>query len=58
MRRAIGVFLLVVAIVAFIFALRPYGCAVLPRYIEVIYEDDPRFDCRTMGNRICGPGVK
>ena len=21
----------------------------------IIYEDDPRWDCRTMGNRICGP---
>lgn len=21
----------------------------------VIEEDDPRWDCRTMGNRICGP---
>lgn len=21
-----------------------------------IYEDDPRWDCHTMGNRICGPG--
>lgn len=23
---------------------------------EVIMEDDPRWDCRTMGNRICGAG--
>jgi hypothetical protein len=23
-----------------------------------ISEDDPRWDCRTMGNRICGPGAK
>ena len=22
----------------------------------VITEDDPRWDCRTMGNQICGPG--
>lgn len=22
---------------------------------ERIFEDDPRWDCRTMGNRICGP---
>lgn len=22
-----------------------------------IYEDDPRWDCRTMGNRVCGPRV-
>lgn len=22
---------------------------------ERIEEDDPRWDCRTMGNRICGP---
>ena len=21
----------------------------------IIYEDDPRWDCRVMGNRICGP---
>ena len=21
----------------------------------IIMEDDPRWDCRTMGNRICGP---
>jgi hypothetical protein len=25
-------------------------------YSTVIQEDDPRWDCRTMGNRICGPG--
>lgn len=25
---------------------------------ERITEDDPRWDCRTMGNKICGPGVK
>lgn len=23
-----------------------------------ISEDDPRWDCRTMGNRICGPNAK
>ena len=23
---------------------------------ERIFEDDPRWDCHTMGNRICGPG--
>lgn len=22
---------------------------------ETIYEDDPRWDCRTMGNFVCGP---
>lgn len=25
---------------------------------EVIYEDDPRFDCRTMGNRQCGTQIE
>lgn len=25
---------------------------------ERITEDDPRWDCRTMGNKICGPGAK
>lgn len=24
---------------------------------ETIYEDDPRWDCRTMGNRVCGDGT-
>lgn len=24
---------------------------------EVIYEDDPRWDCTTMGNRICGTDI-
>lgn len=24
---------------------------------DEITEDDPRWDCRTMGNRICGPGL-
>jgi hypothetical protein len=22
---------------------------------QTIHEDDPRWDCHTMGNRICGP---
>lgn len=26
-------------------------------YPPVIHEDDPRWDCATMGNRICGPGA-
>lgn len=25
--------------------------------VEIIAEDDPRWDCRTMGNRLCGPGT-
>lgn len=24
--------------------------------VEVIHEDDPRWDCHTMGNRTCGLG--
>lgn len=24
---------------------------------ERIEEDDPRWDCRTMGNKVCGPGA-
>ena len=26
-----------------------------PPGVEQITEDDPRWDCETMGNRICGP---
>lgn len=26
-----------------------------PSFSGVITEDDPRWDCRTMGNRVCGP---
>lgn len=58
MRNAVGVFLLVVALVAIVFSLRSDDCAVAPVPAELISDDDPRFDCRTMGNRICGPEVK
>jgi hypothetical protein len=27
-----------------------------PAHPTKIWEDDPRWDCRTMGNRVCGPG--
>ena len=26
-----------------------------PKVVEVIEEDDPRWDCATMGNKVCGP---
>jgi hypothetical protein len=26
------------------------------KQVEVIHEDDPRWDCHTMGNRVCGKG--
>lgn len=29
-----------------------------PASQERITEDDPRWDCRTMGNKICGPNAK
>jgi hypothetical protein len=28
-----------------------------PTWIEGIEEDDPRWDCWTMGNQICGPAA-
>lgn len=31
--------------------------AVSPAPADIIHEDDPRWDCRTMGNMICGPGA-
>jgi hypothetical protein len=33
-----------------------FGTACTPNAIvEKIQEDDPRWDCETMGNKICGP---
>lgn len=32
--------------------------ALAQRQAERITEDDPRWDCRTMGNKICGPNAK
>ena len=28
-----------------------------PGFAQRITEDDPRWDCRTMGNKICGPNA-
>jgi hypothetical protein len=28
-----------------------------PSADEIVTEDDPRWDCETMGNRICGPTI-
>jgi len=35
-----------------------FSTVVLAQKGERITEDDPRWDCRTMGNKICGPGAK
>ncbi len=34
------------------------AAAASPRLQQRITEDDPRWDCRTMGNKICGPGER
>jgi len=32
----------------------PSGPHVEPLSVQRVEEDDPRWDCRTMGNRVCG----
>ena len=44
--------------VAFGLAAIGAGAAVtpsVPQSVPQIQEDDPSWDCRTMGNRVCGP---
>lgn len=31
------------------------GSYTVPHITDTIHEDDPRWDCLTMGNRVCGP---
>lgn len=33
------------------------GCELTSHNEPVIVEDDPRWDCRTMGNKICGSDI-
>jgi hypothetical protein len=45
-------------LVAAVIAMSPQNSPAAPADTDttVIYEDDPRWDCRTMGNRECGVG--
>ncbi len=27
------------------------------RWVQTIFDDDPRWDCRSMGDRVCGPDI-
>lgn len=53
MRKYIGMILLSLTIIS---CSNIYGGYTHVRVIHKIQEDDPGWDCHTMGNRICGPG--
>lgn len=69
-RRNVGIAVTCLALLAAVIAalvylatsalavLAPPGDAPAPaRPVAAVSDDDPRFDCRTMGNRRCGPGA-
>ena len=63
MKRNLILVLLILAGFMLVFAVSLYGGAKVDRWFEdrdnvsIVHEDDPGWDCTTMGNRICGPIV-
>lgn len=56
LRRFLIVCLVVILFMGFfLFVLKPLGSVSTDSKVT-IEEDDPRWDCRTMGNGVCGNG--
>lgn len=59
--KTINRILVVASIAAVVFAATLIASPHFDRFVnvtdvtEVIEEDDPRWDCETMGNKVCGP---
>ena len=56
LRRFLVVWLVVILFMGFfLFVLKPFVSVSTDSQVT-IEEDDPRWDCRTMGNGVCGNG--
>lgn len=56
MTKALALFLFLLITIGGPYALRMRERAASPAMQQQkITEDDPRWDCRTMGNKVCGP---
>jgi len=56
LRRFLVVWLIVILFMGFfLFVVKPFGGFSTDSQVTV-EEDDPRWDCRTMGNGVCGYG--
>ena len=56
LRKFLVVWLIVILFMGFfLFVVKPFGGVSMDSQVT-IEEDDPRWDCQTMGNKVCGYG--